>query len=63
MGGQRLVPDGSAKDSTKEVTGYSIIKAADMNDAKALLTSHPHLQWNGGCDIEVHEDYSHVIFG
>ena len=53
MGGQRLLPDGSSKDSTKEVTGYSIIKANSMEDAKTLLSGHPHL--HGGCDIEVHE--------
>lgn len=55
MPGQRLLPDGSTKESTKEVTGYSMIQANDMNEAKALLKKHPHLAWTGGCDIEVHE--------
>lgn len=55
MGGQRLTPDGNALSSTKEVTGYSILQADDMEEAKQLLSGHPHLQWTGGCDIEVHE--------
>ena len=55
MGGTRLLPDGSTESSTKEVSGYSIIQANDMEAAKQLLQDHPHLQWTGGCDIEVHE--------
>ncbi|MBD77787.1 MAG: hypothetical protein CL840_02445 [Crocinitomicaceae bacterium] len=55
MGGQRLSPDGSSSPSTKEVTGYSILEAENMDAAKALLDGHPHLTWQGGCDIEVHE--------
>ena len=26
-----------------------------MAEAKALLEGHPHLGWNGACEIEVHE--------
>ena len=26
-----------------------------MEAAKALLKEHPHLEWTGGCEIEVHE--------
>jgi len=55
MGGQRLLPDGTTENSTKEVTGYSILQAESMDEAKSLLKSHPHLAWTGGCDIEVHE--------
>ena len=58
MGGQRLSPDGGATASSKEVTGYSMIKANDMNHAKELLAGHPHLKWQEGCDIEVHETVS-----
>ena len=54
-GGTRLMSDGSAEPSTKEVTGYSIIEAKDMEEAKSLLKNHPHLTWAEGCDIEVHE--------
>lgn len=55
MGGQLLSPDGGSTDSTREVTGYSILQAENMKGAKALLAGHPHLAWTGGCAIEVHE--------
>ncbi len=55
MGGTRLLPDGSTQTSSKEVTGYSIIQATDIEEAKGMLKGHPHLAWTGGCDIEVHE--------
>jgi hypothetical protein len=34
MGGQRVNPDGKSADSTKEVCGYSILQAKDINEAK-----------------------------
>ncbi len=55
MGGQKLLPNGSSENSTREVCGYSILQADDMEGAKALLVGHPHLGWTGGCEIEVHE--------
>lgn len=55
MGGTRLLPDGTFEMSKKEVTGYSVLQAKDMEEAKSLLKGHPHLAWTGGCDIEVHE--------
>jgi hypothetical protein len=55
MGGTRLLSDGSTELSKKEVTGYSLLQASDMEEAKSLLSNHPHLAWTGGCDIEVHE--------
>ncbi|MFY0644368.1 MAG: hypothetical protein JXR19_07860 [Bacteroidia bacterium] len=54
-GGQRLQPNGSSQDSSKEVTGYSILEASNMEEAKSLLAGHPHLGWGEGCEIEVHE--------
>ena len=33
MPGLRLLPDGTTENSTKEVTGYSILKAEDIEDA------------------------------
>ena len=53
-GGQKLSTSGSSP-SDKDVIGYSIVQAEDLEGAKALLTGHPHLQWAGGCEIEVHE--------
>ena len=55
MGGQRLIPDGGSSDSKREVTGYSVLKAENMEEAKKLLQGHPHLAWDGSCEIEVHE--------
>ena len=55
MPGVQLLPDGTSKPSTKEVTGYSMIQAVDAEEAKSLLKGHPHLSWTGGCDIELHE--------
>lgn len=55
MGGQKLLPDGGVESSQREVAGYSILQASDMNEAKSLLQGHPHLGWAGGCEIEVHE--------
>ncbi|MEQ8470177.1 MAG: YciI family protein [Marinoscillum sp.] len=54
FGGQKLNPNGSVAPSQKEVTGYSMIQAGDMEEAKSLLEGHPHLA-AGGCEIEVHE--------
>ena len=53
-GGQKLSKTGSSP-SDKSVIGYSILKADDMNGAKALLQGHPHLEWAAGCEIEVPE--------
>src|SRR5687768_6529329 len=55
MNGQQLSPDGQAKNSDKNVAGYSILQAENMEEAKALLKGHPHLTWNPACTIEVHE--------
>jgi len=41
--------------SDKDVVGYSIQQAEDMEGALALLAGHPHRGWTSGCDIEVHE--------
>ncbi len=53
--GQQLSPDGKSKGSNKNVAGYSILQAENMEEAKALLKGHPHLGWNAACSIEVHE--------
>jgi len=55
MNGLELMPGGKSKNSTKNVTGYSILQAENMDEAKALLLGHPHLGWNADCSIEVHE--------
>ena len=52
--GQSITPSGSA-DSTKEVTGYSILQAEDMDAAKEMLKDHPRFGYGDGCSIEVYE--------
>ena len=53
-GGQKVTKSGSSP-SDREVTGYSILQAENMQAAQALVTGHPHLDWVPGCAIEVHE--------
>jgi hypothetical protein len=53
-GGVQVSSAGTAP-STREVVGYTIIEAADMDAALALAENHPHLNMPGGCTIEVHE--------
>ena len=55
MGGKRLLPDGGIDDSSRQVCGYSVLQAENMEEAQELLKGHPHLAWNGACEIEVHE--------
>ena len=55
MGGQEVLPNGKSKNSSRNVTGYSILQANNMDEAKKLLEGHPHLGWNAACSIEVHE--------
>ena len=55
MHGQKLQPGGGSAPSERQVCGYSILEAENMEEAKALLQDHPHLGWNSACEIEVHE--------
>lgn len=54
IGGQRVNPDETVSASNKEVCGYSILQAKDMDETKKLLQGHPHLGWNAACSIEAH---------
>jgi hypothetical protein len=57
-GGQQLGVGGSVKGSERNVTGYSIVQAENMDEAKALLQGHPHLgEWNPTATIEIHETF------
>ncbi len=55
FGGVQLNPDGTSQVSNKDVAGYSVIQANDMEEAKDLLKGHPHYGYGKGCNIEVHE--------
>jgi hypothetical protein len=54
-GGIKLGTNGNSNESNKEVVGYSILKAENMQEAKSLMDEHPHLNWAAGCEIEIHE--------
>jgi len=55
-GGVKLKVDGSSSKSKRQVCGYSILQADNMDHAKELLVGHPHLSgWEAACEIEVHE--------
>ncbi len=58
MGGQKLTADGNSQKSNRQVCGYSVLQAESIDEAKALLEGHPHLAWNGACEIEIHESMS-----
>ena len=55
ISGQQLRPDGSNNPSTREVRGYSMVQANDMESALELFKGHPHLDWDASCAIEIHE--------
>lgn len=55
MNGQQLSADGNSKNSSKDVVGYSILQAENIDQAKDLLAGHPHMAWDAACSIEVHE--------
>ncbi len=55
MGGTAISPSGEKTTSTKQVSGYSIIQANEVEAAQALFNGHPHLGWHPAATIEVHE--------
>jgi hypothetical protein len=52
--GQKVTDSGSSACEVG-IVGYSVLEAENMDKAKKLLDDHPHLGWNDGCEIEVHE--------
>jgi hypothetical protein len=56
MNGQVLAASGKISDSSKDVSGYSILEADSLQDAEKMLEGHPHISgWNKDATIEVHE--------
>ncbi|MDF9751928.1 hypothetical protein [Arthrobacter sp. ES3-54] len=53
--GVRVSAGGATAPSQREVAGYSIIEAENLEAAVELAKQHPHLNMPGGCEIEVHE--------
>ncbi|MDP4265654.1 MAG: hypothetical protein Q8941_24255 [Bacteroidota bacterium] len=56
VNGIRLDPNGSSMPSTRDVTGYSLLEAEDLEEVMDLLLDHPHISgWHPEATIEVHE--------
>ena len=55
MPGTRIDRNGNESNANTDNTGYSLIQAKDLAEAKTMVKSHPHLQWGDGCDITIHE--------
>lgn len=56
VGGQKLNVNGTSSNSKRQVCGYSILQAENIEEAKELLKGHPHLSgWDNACEIEIHE--------
>jgi len=54
--GQELNAQGSVAESTRNVSGYSIVQAESMEAAKAMMEGHPHISgWHPESTIEIHE--------
>jgi hypothetical protein len=55
FGSARINKNGSFTESALELTGYSIIQAEDLDEAKELVKNHPHFTYGDSCAVEVHE--------
>ncbi|WP_411031227.1 hypothetical protein [Spongiimicrobium sp. 3-5] len=55
MGGVAISPNGAKTNSTKQVSGYSLVQAESMEAAHKLFDGHPHLHWHPTASIEIHE--------
>ena len=55
MMGTKVLPDGNSEMSNSDISGYSMLQANDMDEARSYLANHPHLGWNEGCAIELFE--------
>ncbi|MBO9617795.1 MAG: hypothetical protein J7539_02060 [Niabella sp.] len=53
--GINIISGAAAESAESEIGGFSILQAADREEALQLLKNHPHLQWNEACTIELHE--------
>jgi len=41
--------------SDKNIAGYSVLQAENMQKAIELVNGHPHLDWDAACEIEIYE--------
>jgi len=55
VNGKRLHSNGSSAPSTRDVTGYSLLEADNLEELEDLLYGHPHISgWHPEATIEVH---------
>lgn len=54
VGTQHVVSADTFKEKGDDVTGYSIIQAEDINQAKELLKDHPALKDNDGSTLSLY---------
>lgn len=55
FGGITINQGGLSKPSALELSGFSMIQAEDMDEAKSLVENHPHFTYGSSCQVEVHE--------
>ena len=56
MNSQSQAVDGGFTSGTKLFSGYSIIQATDLEEAKSLMQGHPHTSgWSKDATLEIHE--------
>lgn len=53
-GGQKVSQSGSS-DAGREIVGYSILQAENIEEAKKIVKKNPHVGMGPGCEIEVYE--------
>lgn len=56
--GHRTTKGNGWGESSTPVSGYSIVQANTIDEARALFVDHPHISWAPGCTIDLHETVS-----
>ncbi|MGB0404079.1 MAG: hypothetical protein ACPGEG_08280 [Salibacteraceae bacterium] len=54
----KLTQSNDGSSCINNVTGFSIVQAENMEEAKKLFDGHPHLGWDANSWVEVHETMS-----
>jgi len=56
INGKSVRAGGSSSPSKKEVSGYSLVEAANLDEVMGFLEGHPHLSgWHPEATVEIHE--------
>ena len=53
--GQERTVNDSWNTTSKEVTGFSILKGDNIEDVKTKLDYHPQLSWSPECQVGIYE--------